>query len=64
MALEGFEPPTPRLRVWCSNQAELQSLLAALVLARCNLSLTRLSYRALSKPYIVFTYNLFKKLTF
>ena len=25
MALEGFEPPTPRLRVWCSNQAELQS---------------------------------------
>ena len=25
MALEGFEPPAPRLRVWCSNQAELQS---------------------------------------
>ncbi len=25
MALEGFEPPTPRLRVWCSNQTELQN---------------------------------------
>ena len=25
MALEGFEPPTPGLRVRCSNQAELQS---------------------------------------
>lgn len=25
MALKGFEPSTPRLRVWCSNQAELQS---------------------------------------
>ncbi len=25
MALRGVEPPTPRLRVWCSNQAELQS---------------------------------------
>jgi hypothetical protein len=26
MALEGFEPTTPRLRVWCSDQAELQDL--------------------------------------
>ena len=25
MAPEGFEPPTPRLRVWCSDQAELWS---------------------------------------
>ncbi len=28
MALRGFEPPTPRLRVWCSNQAELQDHLS------------------------------------
>ncbi len=25
MAPKGFEPSTPRLRVWCSNQAELRS---------------------------------------
>ena len=52
MALEGFEPPTPGLKVQCSNQTELQSL--DILIGECfkNLGMC-IANRHMSPPKIV-----------